>query len=298
MIIHHTDDFSRYLIALSRPLKYSEEFTFIPIRLHFADKYQKCVIQTPLLFTPFGIQGTMNNKRVIDLSFQNKRNDPHQIRFLNTLRGIYKTICRNYNSEYNVNSFLKETNFDECIRLKLTSNTTLFDEYKTALPHINRFTYGHFIIHLEGIWINNNDIWFQWTLLQARVQIPLHLQDYSFIDDHAVVPDKIDDKYDKMIKMGVPKAAVMRQKMMDLPTEKRSLVIHSGPGPPPPPPPPLANSNKTTNSIPKIKASDLQSVKLKKNRAPRLLRKKTNASFEPPTLEELQSTLSRLKPVS
>jgi hypothetical protein len=174
----------------------------------------------------------------------------------------------------------------------------LFDEYKTALPHINRFTYGHFIIHLEGIWINNNDIWFQWTLLQARVQIPLHLQDYSFIDDHAVVPDKIDDKYDKMIKMGVPKAAVMRQKMMDLPTEKRSLVIHSGPGPPPPPPPPPGTSNKTTNSIPKIKASDLRSVKLKKNTEARLPPKKIKMSFEPPTLEELQSTLSRLKPVS
>jgi hypothetical protein len=253
------------------------------------------VIQTPLLFTPFGIQATMNNKRVIDLSFQNKRNDPHQTRFLNTLRGIYKTIHDKYKSEYNVNSFLKETDFDECIRLKLTSNTTLFDEYKTALTRINRFTYGHFIIHLEGLWINNNDIWFQWTMLQARVQIPLHLQDYSFIDDQIIKSSpKVDDKYDKMIKMGVPMAAVMQQKMMDIPHH----VSHSGPGPPPPPPPPPGTSNKTKNCVPEIKASDLRSVKLKKNTEARLPPKKIKMSFEPPTLEELQSTLSRLKPVS
>jgi len=301
MIIHHTEDLSRYLIALSRPLKYSETFTFIPIRLYLSGKYHKCVIQTPLLFTPFGVQETMNNKRVIDLSFQNKKNDLHQARFLHTLRGIYKTIWRKYKSDYNVNSFLKETDFDECIRLKLTSNTTVFDEYRTPLPSINRFTYGHFIIQLEGIWINKGDIWFQWNMLQARVQIPLHLLDYSFIDDQIMKSSvKIDDKYDKMIKMGVPMAAVMRQKLMD----GTCLSTHPGPpGPPPPPPPPGSSSSSSSSpakkrSIPEIKASDLQSVKLKKNNHIRLPPKKMKLSFEPPTLEELQSTLSRLKPVS
>ena len=71
MIIHHKEDFKQYKIFLCKSLKYSESFTFVPIMVR-KEKFNKCIFQTPLLFTPFGIQETTNHKKIIDLSFQNK----------------------------------------------------------------------------------------------------------------------------------------------------------------------------------------------------------------------------------
>jgi hypothetical protein len=124
--------------------------------------------------------------------------------------------------------------------------------------------------------------------LQAKVKIPTHLKEYSFIEE---IKETIPDKYDKMLRLGVPKEAVNMQKILD---GKGSNKI-----PPPPPPPPLLMMNKSnkSNDIPKIKASDLRSVTLKKTQpiTKKIIIKDPN-HFEPPTLEELQTTLSRLKP--
>ena len=186
-----------------------------------------------------------------------------------------------------MNDFLKRTDFNDCLRLKISDNTTIFDESKNIIEKIENYSYGNFIIELEGLWLNEDNIWFQWNLLQAKIKIPTYLSEYSFIDEiheKVVNPKDKEDKYDKMLKMGVPQEAVNRQKMLD------------GKIPPPPPPPNLMNSNNKTYSIPKINASDLRNVVLKKGKPitkPKI--KKVSNHFEPPTLEELQSTLSRLK---
>ena len=87
MILHYKDDFSQYQFYLCKPLKYSESYTFIPIKF-YKDKFYKCIFQTPLLFSPFGIQKTKNNKKIIDLSFQNKNNDKSLKIFLKILNKI------------------------------------------------------------------------------------------------------------------------------------------------------------------------------------------------------------------
>ena len=180
MIIHHQEDFSNYKLCLCKSLKYSDTFTFIPIKI-YQKIYSECIIQTPLLFTPFGIQETQNKKKIIDLSFQNKENDDSLKNFLKILKIIYQCIFRKYNKKYTVNPFIKDTNFNECIRLKISLNTQYFDELKNRIHTIDKFSYGIFIIHLEGIWINNNDLWFQWNLLQAKIKLPFYLKEYSFI---------------------------------------------------------------------------------------------------------------------
>ena len=55
-------------------------------------------------------------------------------------------------------------------------------------------------------------------------------------------------------------------------------------------------NNTTITTIPKIKASDLKNVVLKKGKPidKKPIKKDPN-HFEPPTLEELQTTLSRLR---
>ena len=162
----------------------------------------------------------------------------------------------------------------------------IYDEHKNKLNEINKFTYGNFIIHLDGLWLNNNSIWFQWYLLQAKIKIPLHLKEYSFIDE---IEKKEINKYDKMIKMGVPLQAVERQKLLDGSIISVSHI--------PPPPPPLMISNSPKKEIPKITANDLKSVLLKKGKTIHKKIKNKENHFEPPTLEELQSTLSKLKSI-
>ena len=285
MIIHHKDDFSEYDICILKSLKYSDTFTFIPIQLNKKEtnKFQKCIFQTPLLFSPFGIQTTKNNKKIIDVSFQNKDNDNSLKQFEKTLSLIYKRIHHKYSNEYNMNHFMKETDFENCLRLKILSDILIYDENQSTMNTIQSFTYGYFIIHLHGLWLNKNDIWFQWDLLQAKVLIPTYLKEYSFIDE--IQNKKLPSKYDKMIKMGVPGEAVQRQKILD------------GKIPPPPPPPGISLPKTKSYIIHKIQASDLQSVTLKKGKPLPKKKMKTNNNFEPPSIEELQTTLSKLKSI-
>ena len=287
MIIHHSENLKSYQFFIQKSLKYSDKFTFIPIRLKKDKIYQKCILQTPLLFTPYGIKKTQNNKDIIDITFQNIENDKGQSLFHANLKYIYDTVYEKYKYDYIVNDFLKHTEFNDCLRLKLNENTIIFDEYKNKIEVINNYSYGNFIIELEGMWLNEDNIWFQWNLLQAKIKIPTYLSEYSFVDEiHEKEKTKKEDKYDKMLKMGVPKEAINRQKIID------------GKIPLPPPPPNLkTSSNAKSYDIPKINASDLQNVILKKGKPISKPKPKINPNnFEPPSLEELQSTLARLKP--
>ena len=57
-------------ILVQRKQEYLNGFTFIPIKYNNED----IIIQTPKLFIPFKIS-SYNNKRYLDLSFQNHKND-------------------------------------------------------------------------------------------------------------------------------------------------------------------------------------------------------------------------------
>jgi hypothetical protein len=286
MIIHYKDNFDKYQLITRKPLKYSDSFTFIPIQIFHKNnkKYHQCILQTPYLFSPYGIQTIQNNKKIIDLSFLNKDNDIYTQSFLKILKSIYKNISKKY-STYDVQNFLKNTLFDECMRLKV-DKVLLFNQEKDPLTTIESFSYGSYLIHLYGLWISDNKIWIQWYLIQAKIVKPIYFQEYSLIDEEKTNNEnKIENKYDKMLKMGVPKEAVEKQKLLD------GFTLHSNI-----PPPPILNKSI---SIPKINASDLQNVVLKKSK-PQLKKQmeKQIGLFEPPSLEELQTTLSKLKKIN
>lgn len=288
MIIHHSENIKSYHLFIQKPLKYSDKFTFIPLRFKKEKEFIKCILQTPLLFTPYGICKTQKDKNIIDISFQNIENDKSQHIFHKNLKYIYDCVYEKYKYDYIVNDFLKKTDFNDILRLKINDNTTIFDESKNMIEKIENYSYGNFIIELEGLWLNEDNIWFQWNLLQAKIKLPTHLTEYSFVDE--IIVHKIDDKYDKMLKMGVPKAAVERQRLLDGKGNSNKGI------PKPPPPPPGMLTEKKINSIPKINASDLRNVVLKKGKKidKKPIKKDPN-HFEPPTLEELQTTLSRLR---
>ena len=278
MIIHHTE-LKNFNLGLKDPLKYSDEFTFVPLKIQHTHKFQDCIFQTPKLFIPYGKQKLDNGKFIMDLSFQNKNNDRMTNNFLKQLQIIYRLIQHKFKDKQ-VNPFLKNTPFEECMRLKINSHSSFFDSSKHKIYKIESFSYGSFIIQLHGLWIHENKIWFQWYLLQGKIERP------TFLDEYAFVEEEKEDKYDKMKKMGVPIGAINLKKQLD--------TI------PPPPPPPMKIDSKPFSKIKisKIKASDLQNVILKKTKP--IVKKKSipqHGLFEPPSLEELQTTLSKLKKI-
>ena len=93
MIIHYKDDFSRYKVICHKILKYTDEFSFIPIKV--VTSKEQGIFQTPLLFSPYGIQ-TRGHKKTIDLSFMNRVNDPTLEVFYNHLIHILNIVQYSY----------------------------------------------------------------------------------------------------------------------------------------------------------------------------------------------------------
>jgi hypothetical protein len=232
-------------INIKKKLKYSEYCTLIPIKYNNED----LIIQTPKMYIPFGEKFVYNNKnkKYIDISFQNIDNDNNIKIFYNNLNIIYDKINKFY--KYDVDDIIKKYNKNDLLRLKITKNILIYNQKRENIDKIINNTYGSFIIHLYGLWLMNDTLYFHWELLQCKLDMPIYLSEYSFIDDVKPIfnkgkgkgkgkcipppPPPLNSKYDKMIKMGIPKDAVL-QKMR------------------------LENNPK------KINPQDLQNVKLKK----------------------------------
>ena len=130
-------------------------YTYIPIKYDNED----IIIQTPKLFIPFNIS-VFNNKRYLDLSFQNMKNDKLIGQLKNNLDLIHKKI-NDILKKYTIKYFIKNNyNNNLQMRFKVLDNTLFFDHNKNKIKSIENLTYGAFIIHLQGLWLINNIITF------------------------------------------------------------------------------------------------------------------------------------------
>ena len=263
-------------INIKKFLKYSDNYTLIPIKY----KNNDLIIQTPKMYIPYGEKFVYNNndKKYVDISFQNIENDKNIELFYHNLDIIHSKINKVFDG-YNVDDLIKIYNKNELLRLKINKGILIYDHNKNIIDKIIPNTYGYFIIHLHGLWVNknNNNIYYHWVLLQSKIDIPLYLTEYSFIDDtpqiskgkgmgkgksipppppSLILPKPL-TKYDRMIKMGVP--------------------IH-------------AVQNKIQNDK-KINAADLQSITLKKT----IINDKKKESDDIPYLIELISKINRYR---
>jgi len=277
MIYHCKDKLQDLSYTLKPPLKYSEDFTFIPIRI----KNKEFIVQTPKVFVPFGIQQNDKSKDYVMISFQNKDNDKDTTKFLDDLQFIYELIKNHYHDKYQVNHFLKEYKGDQIMNLKMDSSPLIFDSRKQICEDLPIYSYASFIIHLVGLWISKDQVWFQWYTLQTRLENKVSLSIYAFkgsIPDPPIPPPPPpppppraaqapslgypSDKYKKMITMGIPSAAVNQQKQID------------------------AKSS--------INSDMLLSVRLKKTSKKDIIKSDMNG-FEPPSLGSLQHALQNLR---
>ena len=264
MIVHYKEPIQNMKFCLKTPLQFSKDFTFIPIQFK---GNKECFFQSPRMYVPFSKQVNANDKEYIMISFQNKANDLQTEKFLDDLNYIYDLINFEYLETHTVNPFIKEYNGSYTMNIKLRDNMPVFDTLKNPLDDIPLYSYASFIIHLVGLWISEDKIWFQWYALQGRVENNVVLNEYAF----------------------------------------RDIQTNKSIPPPPPPPPPPPNFGKDkykkmiTLNVPTAKenqvtlkatiSSDmLQSVKLKKSEL-----KSDMNGFEAPSLDSLQLALQRLR---
>lgn len=217
-------------INIKKKLKYSEHCTLIPIKYNNDD----LIIQTPKMYIPFGEKFVYNNKnkKYVDISFLNIENDNNIKIFYDNLNIIFDKINNFY--KYDVDNIIKKYNKNDLLRLKITKNILIYNQKRENIDKIINNTYGSFIIHLYGLWLMNDTLYFHWELLQCKLDIPIYLSEYSFIDDVKPIfnkggkgkgkcvpppppppPLKIESKYDKMIKMGIPKDAVLQKMRLE-----------------------------------------------------------------------------------
>jgi len=165
-------------INYKRKLKYSEEFSFVGISYLKRD----FCIQTPKLYSKYGLNKKYD-KYFIDLSLQNICNDDNIKILLDDFTMIYDTIKNKYKN-YNVVNPLK----NDSIRFKTKSDFKVYDSNRKLLESVLPNTYGNYIIYLQGIWLIENDIYFQWYTLQAKIDMPLNLEEYAFSDSVKNIP--------------------------------------------------------------------------------------------------------------
>lgn len=255
-------------IQIKKPQQYSDQFIFYPIN------YQKkeFLIQTPKLCLIDGIQqySTINTNKYLDLSFQNKHFDKSIIHYQNNLTVFYEKVLSFFKNKYVIEPFIKQNYKFECMRCKISDTCLFFDKQKEIIKDIKNIqkTYGIFIIHLHGLWLMNQTIWFDWKIIQGQLDIPIQLT--KCIINHSIIPKPPPlppppppslDKYQKMLKIGVHKKAVEQKKCMD-----------------------------------RIKASDLQNVKLKRTKHSKK-KHKINDPFTP-SLDEIRNALQCLQKIN
>lgn len=166
-------------IKLKKKQKYSNDFEFIPLKYNDHD----LLIQTPLLLSN-GIKKKYDKDYII-LSMINIKNDNDIMLFCNNLSNIYTYIKRNLkNKSLIINKFLKSDNSDILLSCKININSCcIYNQYKEKMDTMNSNSYGEFILHLSGLWIHSEQVYFDWHILQVKIHIPFTLDNYSFIDN-------------------------------------------------------------------------------------------------------------------
>ena len=189
-------------ITLKNKINISNDFTNYPIKY----KNNNLIIQTPIVYLPFGIN-KYNNKSYIDISFINIKNDPVMREFKELIVNIQSCIKKKVSKKIKCVSSFKSTEFyPDRLRLSFYEDILVFNEAKSliTLEYIKSKLYTKLLIIPQFLWTNNEVSGIVWNILQMKIYSKPMLDTYSFIDD-----DEVNiDKYIKMIRCGVPVQAI------------------------------------------------------------------------------------------
>ena len=135
-------------------------------------KYNKdpLIIQTPLLYIPFGIQ-EYNTRNTLDIAFHNIKYSKQTEYFYNTINTIHNTILDILDTEDKTIFGIKHSvGYPPLLKLNV-DNTSVWNntQEKLSLEDINKNSFATFIIHLEGLYINQKNIGFIWNVFNKKI---------------------------------------------------------------------------------------------------------------------------------
>ena len=151
MILKH-DEFNidHKNISFKKSRQCSNDFTFIPLQYNNQD----ILIQTPHCFIPFGLNkfSNISSKQYLDLSFQQKNKS-----FIHIFENIYKIIKKKYKDKYQVENFLKLSQYSQWMRFKVEEDCFFLINTKILLVifHQKYLVYLLFNYQVYGLWIRN-----------------------------------------------------------------------------------------------------------------------------------------------
>ena len=206
------------------PIKYGSNTTCNTTSNTTSNTTYNIVIQTPLMYIPFGIS-KFNTSSYIEASFKNPTNDP-------TIDDFYTFICsinhyfislKKFKKYTFVNSLKKPHDFfPHTLKLKYNDDILIYNEDNIDITNTNGIKpklYSKFIIQPTNVWVNHKDKKYGliWTICQIKLfnNLVFKPKTFAFIDED-VITNKIKyEKYFKMLQRGVPLFAVKQKLILD-----------------------------------------------------------------------------------
>jgi hypothetical protein len=181
MILHYKDiKIDESKVSFKKKVHLSKDFSFIPITYDNKD----FIIQTPKLFIPFTLQQyPNNNKKYLNLSFQDTQ-DKNTCNFIiNCLEIFYNKTKNKYSNNYHIEKFIKENDYSKWMRFKVPEYCNFYDQNRKSIDIFPSKVIGSFIIQLSGLWVLNNNIIFNWNIIQGQIILPIKLKDFIIVDE-------------------------------------------------------------------------------------------------------------------
>jgi hypothetical protein len=207
VILKHNDINIKDL-SIKKQINVSNDFTNYPVKYN----NNNLVIQTPIVFLPFGIN-KFNNKSYIDFSFINSNNDKNMKTFKTKMINISNHLKNKFSSKRKFISSFKSTEYyPDRLRLSFSDDILIFNEAKSLITHehIKSKIYVKLLISPQFLWLTHNTYGILWNILQMKIYSKPMLETYSFIEDEVNI-----DKYIKMMRCGVPSPAIKNKMALE-----------------------------------------------------------------------------------
>ena len=166
VILKHNDINIKDL-SIKKQINVSNEFTNYPIKYNNSN----LVIQTPIVFLPFGIN-KFNYKSYIDFSFINSKNDKTMKDFKTKIININNHLKNKFSSKRKFISNFKSTEYyPDRLRLSFYEDILVFNEAKSliTLEYIKSKLYSKLLIIPQFLWTNNEVAGIVWNILQMKI---------------------------------------------------------------------------------------------------------------------------------
>ena len=195
-------------------------------RLNINYNQVQLLIQTPTLYNPFDV----SKYDSLDLYINSDEMDNNFLNLIKYISELAEKMADSYpyKLEYVDSVKFSDHSPDKRLRLNISRACKVFNrnKQKIDMSDLRGKTMAKYIICPKYIWLNyvSRKFGIYWEVVQVKI-MEQNYDIYMFLDDEDEKPQSIDscenktskvpEKYDKMIKMGIPKGAIENKMRLD-----------------------------------------------------------------------------------